>query len=160
MADQDPSQPAGGGPGGAPTEEEMRAALEEQMRQVTVDDLILQTAASLVNLTARRIAKPDEQDLEQGRLGIEAINALAPFITGEQADQVRQALSELQMLYAREARGGEGGGEEGGGPGPEQPAPEGGGSPPPRPEPSQGPQSPRPRGAEPPPRLWTPRGSS
>ncbi len=83
------------------------------MRQVTVDDLILQTVASLVNLTARRIAKPDERDLEQGKRGIDAITALAPFITGEQSDQVRQALSELQMLYAREARGGEGGGDRG-----------------------------------------------
>src|SRR5688500_1444510 len=105
MADQDPAQAAGGSPGEAPSEEELRAALEEQMRQVTVDDLILQTAASLVNLTARRIAKPDERDLEQGKRGIDAITALAPFIQGEQAGQVRQALSELQMLYAREARG-------------------------------------------------------
>ena len=160
MADEDPTQAAPGGPpgGGAqPSEEELRAALEEQMRQVTVDDLILQTAASLVNLTARRIAKPDEQDLAQGKRGIDALTALAPFITGEQAGQVRQALSELQMLYAREARGGEGDGGEGGGPGPEQPAPEGGS---PTPPPAPGPQSPRPGGNEPPPRLWTPRGSS
>ena len=159
MADQDPTQ--AGAAGGAPSEEEMRAALEEQMRHVTVDDLILQTAASLVNLTARRIAKPDEQDLEQGKRGIDAITALAPFIGGEQAGQVRQALSELQMLYAREARGGEGddeGGDgEGGGPG--EPGPQGG-EPPPAPQPPPGPQGPRPGGAEPPPRLWTPRGSS
>jgi hypothetical protein len=148
MADQEPTQ-AAGGPGGAqPSEEELRAALEEQMRQVTVDDLILQTAASLVNLTARRIAKPDEQDLDQGKRGIEAIAALAPFIQGEQAGQVRQALSELQMLYAREARGGEGGGDEGGGGGaePEEPTGEG--------------ESASPPPAQQPPRLWTPRGSS
>ena len=172
MAASDPTQPPGGpgGPGGSgqPSEEELRAALEEQMRQVKVDDLILQTVASLVNLTARRIAKPDERDLEQGKRGIEAITALAPFVEGEQAGQVRQALSELQMLYAREARGGggeEGGSEgEGGGPGsggggPEQPSPEGESPPPPR-QPPPGPQGPRPGGAEPPPRLWTPRGST
>ena len=140
------------------------------MRQVRVDDLILQTVASLVNLTARRIAKPDERDLDQGKRGIEAITALAPFVEGEQAGQVRQALSELQMLYAREARGGgdgEGGSEgEGGGPesgevgGPGQPAPEGESPAPPQREPAPGPQGPRPGGAEPPPRLWTPRGST
>jgi hypothetical protein len=165
MASEDQTQGPGGPAAGQPSEEELRAALEEQMRQVTVDDLILQTAASLVNLTARRIAKPDEKDLEQGRRGIEAITALAPFIEGEQADQVRQALSELQMLYAREARGGgdEGGDEgEGGGAGAEQPA--GTGEPqqpqPPPGPPPPGPQQPRPGGAEPPPRLWTPRGSS
>ena len=131
------------------------------MRQVTVDDLILQTVASLVNLTARRIAKPDERDLEQGKRGIDAITALAPFIEGEQAGQVRQALSELQMLYAREARGGEGGGGEGGGPAPSSPAPSPEGeSPPPGRAVTAGPQAPRPGGTEPPPRLWTPRGSS
>jgi hypothetical protein len=137
------------------------------MRQVKVDDLILQTVASLVNLTARRIAKPDERDLDQGKRGIEAITALAPFVEGEQAGQVRQALSELQMLFAREARGegdDEGGSEgEGGGPGsgggPEQPSPQGE-SASPRREPGPGPQGPRPGGAEPPPRLWTPRGST
>ena len=166
MADQDPTQgpggpgPGGPGGGGQPSEEELRAALEEQMRQVTVDDLILQTAASLVNLTARRIAKPDEKDLAQGKRGIDAITALEPFIEGEQAGQVRQALSELQMLYAREARGGdaaegEGGeGETGGAPGGE-----GGESPPPRQDRrAPDPGAPR-RGAEPPPRLWTPPGT-
>ena len=154
----DPTQPPGGP--GAPSEEELRAALEEQMRQVTVDDLILQTAASLVNLTARRIAKPDEQDLDQGKRGIDAIRALAPFIEGEQAGQVRQALSELQMLYAREASGAEEGGDGAEG---DDPADGSGGSGGPGPGP-QGPppggQPPRPGGAEPPPRLWTPRGST
>jgi hypothetical protein len=139
----------------------MRRALEEQMRQVTVDDLILQTVASLVNLTARRIAKPDERDLQQGQRGIDAIRALAGFVEGEQGGQVRQALSELQMLYAREARGEEGGGSEGGGDGPGEDPPAGGGgsggAEPPRPQqPPAGAARPGPGGAEPPPRLWTP----
>ena len=157
MEGHDPTQ-GPGGPGGQPTEEEMRAALEEQMRQVTVDDLILQTAASLVNLTARRIAKPDERDLAQGKRGIDAIRALAPFIEGEQAGQVRQALSELQMLYAREASGeGDEGGTGEGGDGPEEPP---AGGPPPQQPPPPGPQPPRRGGPEPPPRLWTPGGNS
>ena len=33
-----------------PTEEELRAALEEQMKRITVHDVLLQTVVTLVNL--------------------------------------------------------------------------------------------------------------
>ncbi len=132
--------------GDAPTEEEMRAALEEQMRQVRIEDLLLQSVASIINLTARRIAKPDERDLDQAKTGIDAVTALADLLPEEASKQVRNALSELQVLYAQ-AAGGEGGegGAEGGGSGGEGPS---GGGP-------QAPPAPGPR-QEPPPRLWTP----
>ncbi len=139
--------------GPPPTEEEMRAALEEQMRQVRIEDLVLQSVASIINLTARRIAKPDERDLGQAKLGIDAVAALADLLPGEAQKQVRNALSELQVLYAQAAggeepgSGGDGGPGGGGGPG------EGGGGPPGGGPPS--PPSPGPR-TEPPPRLWTP----
>jgi len=139
-------------PGGAetpPTEEEMRAALEEQMRNIRVEDLLLQSVASLVNLTARRIAKPDERDLGQAQIGIESVAALVGFLPEEAAKQVLNALSELRVLYAQAAGGGgeeppEGGSEgpPGGGEGPSG----GGPGAPPAPGPRQ----------EPPPRLWTP----
>ena len=134
------------GQGDAPTEEEMRAALEEQMRQVRVEDLLLQSVASIINLTARRIAKPDERDLDQAKTGIDAVTALADLLPEEASKQVRNALSELQVLYAQAAgdEGGEGGAE-GGGSGGEGP-PGGGPQAPPAPGPRQ----------EPPPRLWTP----
>jgi hypothetical protein len=101
-------------PEGMPTEEEMRAALEEQMRNIRVEDVLLQTAATLVNLGARRLglaAQPDEdpaaeRDLVQARLAIEAVRALAPLCPQDQVEPIRQALSQLQMAYAREAQGG------------------------------------------------------
>jgi hypothetical protein len=98
----DPSQ-AGGGT--QPSEEELRARIEEQLRQVRVQDLLVESAASIVNLTARRIAKPDEQDLEQARVGIEAVRALVDLIEGEVQGQIRGALSELQLLYAKATKG-------------------------------------------------------
>jgi hypothetical protein len=134
-------------PGGAearqPTQDEMRAQLEEQLRKVRVQDLLLESVVSVLNLTARRIAKEDERDLEQARIGIEAVRALLGSLDEEPAAQVRSALSEVQMLYAKEAGG------EGAPPGDE-------GSPPPKPqqEPSSGgggPQGPS--------RLWTPPGT-
>jgi len=93
-------------PGGQqPTEEELRARIEEQLKQVRVQDLLVESAASIVNLTARRIAKQDEQDLEQARIGIEAVRALTELIDGEVQGQIRGALSELQLLYARASKG-------------------------------------------------------
>ena len=77
------------------------------MRQVRVEDLLVQSVASLVNLSARRIAKEDERDLGQAKLGIDAVSAVVDLLPEEVAAQVRNALSELQVLYARTAGGGE-----------------------------------------------------
>jgi hypothetical protein len=123
-----------------PDQEELQRRLEEQLREVRVQDLLLESVASILNLSARRIAKPDERDLEQGRLGIDAVRAVLDLLEPGAHDQVREALSQVQLLYAREAReeGGEGAGEE---PDPaSQPAAE----PPPKDRPSG---------------LWTPPGT-
>jgi hypothetical protein len=128
-----------GTPQDQPSEEELRAHLEEQLRQVRVEDLLVESAASIVNLTVRRIAKPDEQDLEQARVGIEAVRALVDLVEGEVAGQIRSALSDLQILYARASRG-----EPLEGPAGEEPS-----------ETPEPPQS-QPQSQEPPPRLWTP----
>ena len=93
-----------------PSEEEVRAQLEEEIRKVRVEDLILQSAVSILNLSARRIAKDDERDLEQAKAGIDAARALADSVPAEAQTQLRQTVSELQLLYAKHA--GEGGAEE------------------------------------------------
>jgi hypothetical protein len=106
---------------GQPSEEELRAALEEQMRRITVQDVLLQTVVTLVNLAGRRLTVEEEKDLEQARLGIEAVRALLPLCPEDQVEPVREALSQLQMIYAREAQGGgqEHAPEQGGEPGPD-----------------------------------------
>ncbi len=137
--------------GGGLTEEEARAAVEEQLAKVKVQDLLLESVVGILNLAARRIAKPDERDLEQGKLGIDAVRAVVELLPGEPQKAVRDALAELQMLYARETSAGEASsksGEEAAAPG----AP-GHDAPPPTPSQSS------PRRQEPPPRLWTPPGS-
>ena len=129
----EPEQP------GQPSEEELKA-LEDQVRNLRVEDLILQSAVSLLNLSARRIGKEDERDLEQARLGIEAAHGLAELVPEQARPQVRQAVSELQLLYAKTASGDEGGGEE-----------EGGGE-------STGSQGPKTEGGGGESKLWTPGG--
>jgi hypothetical protein len=141
--------PAAAEAGGQPSQEELREQIEEQLRKVRVQDLLLETVVSVINLSARRIAKEDERDLDQARVGIEAVRAVVGLLDNEPAKQVRSALSEVQMLYARHAGGGsadpEAGGEAppGGGE-----APPGGGEAPPRGGAQRGPS-----------RLWTPPGS-
>jgi hypothetical protein len=94
-----------------PSEDELRAALEEQMRRITVQDVLIQTVVTLINLGGRRLglAGPPEQagdkDVEQARLAIEGARALLPLLPQE-ADlgPVRDALSQLQMAYVQLAQ--------------------------------------------------------
>lgn len=122
----------------------MRRRLEDQLRKVRVQDLLLESVVSILNLSARRIAKEDERDLEQARVGIDAVRAVLELIDEGPRAQVTEALSQVQMLFARETQGA-------GAPEPGEGA-EG--------EPAEGPP-----GAEqaPPPRrqsgLWTPPGT-
>ena len=149
---------------GSPSQEELRARLEEQLRNLRVQDLIVESVVSVLNLTARRIAKEDERDLEQGRIGIDAVRAWVDLLPEDAANQIRQALSELQLLYAQAIEEGGPGGDPGtpgsgaedvpgGDSGAEDVSRSDSGEPPPQPQ--QPPQRP----GEPPPRLWTP-GSS
>jgi hypothetical protein len=146
--------PGSGTPGrGAESEEEMRARLEEQVRKLRVQDLMVESVVSVLNLTARRIAKEDERDLEQARIGIDAIRAWVDLLPEEAAKQIRQALSELQMLYAQAVEGGGGDRGEDEQAGAEEPAADRG-------APGRGAEDVPRRGSEPPPRLWTPPGST
>jgi hypothetical protein len=85
------------------SEEELRAQLEEQIRDLRVEDVILQSAVSILNLAARRTAKDDERDLEQAKIGIEAASALVELVPEDARPQLRQAVSEMQLLYAKHA---------------------------------------------------------
>ncbi len=105
------------------SEEELRAQLEEEIRKVRIEDVVLQSAVSILNLSARRIAKDDERDLDQAKVGIDAARSLVELVKPEAQPQLRQAISELQLLYAKHVGEGqpEGGGGEGGAePGSEQ----------------------------------------
>ena len=100
---------AGGpSPEEGPTEEQI-AAFEEQLKRIRVEDVIVQTIVTLVNLGARRLGLTGEaeaRDLDQARLSIEGARALMPLIPAEGLEPVRDALSQLQMAYVREAGGG------------------------------------------------------
>jgi hypothetical protein len=114
-----------------PSEEEMRAAYEAEIKKLRIDDVLIQTVVSLVNLAGRKAGlapgTEDERDPEQLRQAIEASRALLPMVEqqlGQDAVQVKNALSQLQMAYAQMAGQESGEGEQAppaGAPGPEQP---------------------------------------
>ena len=94
-----------------PNEEELRAALEEQMKHIRVEDVLLQTVVTFINLGARRLGlggSPEEagdKDPDQARLAIEGARALIGLVEGEGLQPIRDALSQLQMAYVRETQG-------------------------------------------------------
>ena len=100
----EPVETQGGDSGQGLTEEEL-AMLEQQMRELTVDDLLTQTVVSVLNLTALRISKEDEIDLDQASTGIEAVRVLLPLLPEEIAKEIREPLSQVQMLYASRSGG-------------------------------------------------------
>lgn len=91
-----------------PTEEELRAAYEAQVKRLRVDHVILETVVTLANLGMRRTGlapgTEDERDPEQVRSAIDSIRALMPMVeqaAPEQARAIRDAVSQLQLAYVR-----------------------------------------------------------
>lgn len=90
------------------SEEELRAAYEEQLKQVRVEDVLVQTVVSLINLGGRKAGlapgTESERDPEQLKQAIDGVRVLLPMIEevlGPDAKQLRDVLSQLQMAYTQ-----------------------------------------------------------
>ena len=140
-----------------PSEEELRAAYEAELKRLRVEDVLLDNVAALVNLGMRRTGlvpgTEEERDPDQVRLAIEALRALLPVLeqaAPEQIGAIRDAVSQLQIAFVRiggQPRAPGGSESSGAAEGPAQPAP------------SREPEAPQP--GEPGPaqrsgRLWVP----
>jgi uncharacterized protein DUF1844 len=90
-----------------PTEEELHAALEEELKRVRVEQVVTEATVSILNVAVLRAGlvpgSEGERDLDQTRMGIEAVRALLPLVEqalgADQARPIRDALSQLQMAY-------------------------------------------------------------
>ena len=183
MSAEASGQPGAGGGTAEPSEDELRAAYEAELARITATDMMAQAAVSLLNIGARRLGLVGEgeppgaaaagRDLEQVRDAIDGARALLEILgrrIPQELGPLRDALSRLQMAYAREiqAAPGEGGaGSQPGAPSAAQPAAAGegrgadggagaagGDSPPGAQQPAEG--EPRPGPAEASGRLWVP----
>jgi uncharacterized membrane protein YgcG len=155
-----------------PTEEELRAAYEAQVKRLRVEHVVLENVVTLVNLGMRRTGlapgTEEERDPGQVRMAIESIRLLMPIVeeaAPEQVGPIRDALAQLQLAFVRigdqEAGGGSDpsggvgsgpGGSSAGGTGSGGPGP--GGAPPGQPAP--GPKRDDPGPAQRSGRLWVP----
>jgi hypothetical protein len=117
------SQAGAQGSPNEPSEEDLRAAYEAELSRITSTDMMAQAAVSLLNIGARRLgllaregAAGEEtgpsdpgsgRDLEQVRDAIDGAKALLDIlerrIPGE-LRSLRDALSQLQMAYARDVQ--------------------------------------------------------
>jgi hypothetical protein len=102
---------------GQPSEEELRAAYEAQIKQIGIEQVLLEDIVTMVNLGMRKTGIPpgteDERDPAQVQLAIEAIRALLPIVeraAPQQVGPIRDALSQLQMAYVRIGGGASGAG--------------------------------------------------
>lgn len=168
----DADAPSGGGAAGAgsgrPSEEELRAAYEAELNRITSVEMIAQSVVSLLSIGARRLgpagasteegAAPGgpERDLDQVRDAIDAVRGLLDVlerrISQQELRSLRDALSQLQLAYAREVQsGGEPGSASPGAQQQGEQAPAGSG---PSPEEGEPPKGPGP--AEASGKLWVP----
>ncbi len=97
-----------GGPAGQPSEEELRAAYEEEIKKIRVEHVLLEHVVTLINLGMRRTGiapgTEGERDPEQVRLAIEGVRALLPLVeqvAPAQAAPIRDAVSQLQLQFVR-----------------------------------------------------------
>ena len=93
---------------GRPSDEELVQQLEEEMKRLTVSDLLLQTLYTVSSLGYRKLSAED-RDLDQARLAIESLRALLPVLESELGEEVvrdfRQVTANLQLAYADAAKG-------------------------------------------------------
>ena len=141
-----------------PSEEELRAAYEAEVKKIRVEHVLLENVVSLINLGMRRTGlskgTEDERDAEQVRLAIDAIRSMLPLLertAPEQVKPVRDALSQLQLAFVKiggaQAPGGAESQEATPAAGESRPAPE---------PPSQEPKAEEPGPAQRSGRLWVP----
>ena len=94
--------------GREPSEEELRAAYEAELKRLRVEHVLLDNVAALANLGMRRTGlapgTESERDPEQVRLAIESLRALMPVleqVAPAQVPAIRDAVSQLQMAFVK-----------------------------------------------------------
>lgn len=152
---------------GQPTEEELRAAYEQEIKKIRVEQILLEHVVTLINLGMRRTGlapgTEPERDPAQVQLAIESVRAQLPLIdrvAPEHAKPIRDALSQLQLAFVRTGGQPEASGSATGGAGEAAPAASAEPAAPPQPPdsgeagPEQGSEGPGP--AQRSGRLWVP----
>jgi len=99
MSSSDPRQPS---------EEELRAAYEAELKRLRVEHVLLDNVVALINLGMRRTGlapgTEQERDPAQVRMAIESVRALLPVLeqaAPTQIGAIRDAVSQLQIAFVK-----------------------------------------------------------
>jgi hypothetical protein len=84
-------------------DEELLRKVEEQLRDLKVSDMLLQTLYTISSLGWHKLSSAD-RDLEQAKLAIEALRALLPVLADSMPAEVKrdleQMVANMQLAYA------------------------------------------------------------
>jgi predicted nucleic acid-binding protein len=93
--------------GSAPSDEQLVAQLEEELKKLKVSDLLVQTLYTVSSLGYRRLSS-DERDLDQAKLAIESLRVLLPVLEASISEELvrdfKQVTANLQLAYADAAK--------------------------------------------------------
>lgn len=91
-----------------PSDEQLVEQLEAELKKLKVSDLLVQTLYTVSSLGFRRL-DPEDRDLDQARLAIEALRALVPLLEdsapAELVRDFKQVTANLQLAYADATKG-------------------------------------------------------
>jgi hypothetical protein len=75
---------------------------EQPQRLPDASEVLISTAASLVNLAGIRLTEKEQKNVPKAKEAIDAARALLPLCPEEAVGPIRDALSQVQMLYVKE----------------------------------------------------------
>jgi hypothetical protein len=91
-----------------PTDEQLRAAYEEEIKRLRIEQVVLESIVTIINLGMRRSGllpgTEDERDVDQVEVAIETVRSQMPVlerIAPDQLPRIRDALSQLQLAFVR-----------------------------------------------------------
>jgi hypothetical protein len=70
-----------------------------------VEQVLVSTAVSLVNLAGIRLTEKEHRNPAQAKEAIDAARSLLPLCPDDKVGPIKDALSQVQMLYVKETQG-------------------------------------------------------
>ena len=77
--------------------------MSEQPGLPEAGDVLLSAAASLVNLAGIRLTEKEHRNPAKAKEAIDAARELLPLCPQEEIGPIREALSQVQMMYVKES---------------------------------------------------------
>jgi hypothetical protein len=77
--------------------------VSEEQRLPEASEVLISTAASLVNLAGIRLTEKEHKNAAKAKEAIDAARAVLPLCPEDAVAPIKDALSQVQMLYVKES---------------------------------------------------------